>query len=62
MLIYVITDVFLYQNITTTKGRTFPGLSLFSEVHYSLYIYHIFAQISLITMTSIRKTLKFYWL
>ena len=52
MLIYGFTDVFLYENIITNKIRTYPGLCLFSEVHYALYIYHVFAQISFITLTS----------
>ena len=37
MLIYVFTDVFLYENIITNKVRTYPGLCLFLEVHYALY-------------------------
>ena len=52
VLIYVFTKIFLYQNITTNKGKNLSWIKLFSEVHYALYIYHAFAQISLITMTS----------
>ena len=59
MLIYVYTGVFLYQNITTNKGKNLSRIKFVSEVDYALYIYHVLAQISLITMTSLRKTLQF---
>ena len=52
MFIYVFTDVFLYQNITTNKGKNLTWIKFVFRVHYALYIYHVFAQISLITMPS----------
>ena len=59
MLIYVFTDVFLYKNITTNKGKNLTRIKFVSEVHYALYTYHVSAQISLITMTSLHKHCDF---
>ena len=36
MLIYVYTDVFLYQNITTNKGKNLSWIKFVSEVDYAL--------------------------
>ena len=38
MLIYVYTDVFLYPNITTIKGKDFSWIKCVSVVHNALYI------------------------
>ena len=48
MLIYVFTDVFLYQNIATNKGKNLSWIKfVFRSPLCSLYL-HVFAQISLI--------------
>ena len=42
MLIYVITDVFLYQNITTTKGKNLSWIKfVFRSPLCSLYLPYI---------------------
>ena len=60
MLIYAFTDVFLYQNITTNKGKNLSWIKfVLKSPLCSLYLHHVFSQISLITMTSLGKTLQF---